>query len=444
MIWRRHPDGESLSAWYDGELVDPRLSAHVDGCERCWATVRRFVDVDDALRGALSPPRRDARARSAIRALATVATVGAVAAVLLVAAPVERRGSPQRVAVAGRAPSPTAAPTLVEPDGPPSTLPPSPDIGEDGGPPSAAGPSPAASSSDPAPELRLGVPLPGGDPRSSPLAAEVWHAAKAAVAGRPGVEVVPITAGEPAPAGIVAVVGGWTAPAPVLLETADGVVVAADPDPERAGALLADAAVGDAELVGVIRSPGPDAAFGDGVADTRRVVAVELAADSSCDREVRSVLSRGAVAIAMAAPPPAVRTCLAAVEASGARPPRGVLVPPSMMLEPEAPRVADLEVVSLVGLPMPTSETPGAARFREQTGGRAYRAMLTFAGVELAMALDAAGPDIASAWRRESTWSSDLVAYDKGRNLGIHAVRASMDGWEHHWDGERTFGDAGG
>ena len=115
-----------------------------------------------------------------------------------------------------------------------------------------------------------------------------------------------------------------------------------------------------------------------------------------------------------------------------------------MMLEPESPRVAELDVLGLVGLPMPTSDTPGAARFREHTGGRSYRAMLTFAGVELAVALDAAGPDIASAWRREPTWSSDLVAYDGGRNVGIHAVRAARDGWEHHWDGGTTFGDRGG
>jgi hypothetical protein len=115
-----------------------------------------------------------------------------------------------------------------------------------------------------------------------------------------------------------------------------------------------------------------------------------------------------------------------------------------MMLEPEPPRVTELDVVGLVGLPMPTSDTPGAARFRAQTGGRSYRAMLTFAGVELAVALDAAGPDIASAWRRDPTWRSDLVAYDQGRNIGIHAVRASMDGWEHHWDGERAFADRNG
>lgn len=442
MIWRRrHPDGQSLSAWYDGELVDPRLSEHVDGCERCWAMVRRFVDVDDALRGAGLPPRRDARPRPVMRALAAVATLGAVAAVVLVAAPMERGRSPQRVAADGA--SPTIAPTPAEPVDPPSTVPPSAGLGVDGATPSATGTS-AATGTGAVQQLRLGVPLPGGDARSSSLAAEVWRAATAAAAGRLGVEVVPVTAGDPPPAGIDAVVGGWSPPAPVLLETADGVVVAADPDPERAGALLADAAVGDAELVGVIRSSGPDAAFGDGVAATRRVVAAELAADSSCHREVRSVLSRGAVAIALAIPPPAVRTCLAAVEGSGARPPRGVLVPPSMMLEPEPPRVTELDVIGLVGLPMPTSDTPGAARFREQTGGRSYRAMLTFAGVELAVALDAAGPDIASAWRRHPTWRSDLVAYDQGRNIGIHAVRASMDGWEHHWDGERTFADRNG
>lgn len=437
---RRHPDGESLSAWYDGEVIDPRLSAHVDGCERCWATVRRFVDVDAAVRAGPLAPRADMRSRPGMRVLAAMAAVG-VAAVVLVAAPPDRGRSPQRVANAGGAASSTVAPMPVGPVDPPSALQPSQDLGAAGGTPSGAGSSPAASGVDATHRLRLGVPLPGGDPRSSPLAAEVWHAAQMAVAGSPGVEVVPVTAGDRAPAGIDAVVGGWSAPSPVLVQTADGVIVAADPDPERAGAVLADAAVGEAELVGVIRGSGPDAAFGDGVSASRRVVSVDLATDSSCDREVRSMLARGAVAIALAAPPPAVRTCLAAVEASGARLPRGVLVPPSMMLEPESPRVAQLDVIGLAGLPMPTSDTPGAARFRQRTGGRSYRALLTFAGVELAVALDAAGPDIASAWRREPTWRGDLVAYDRGRNLGIHAVRASMDGWEHHWDGETTFGE---
>lgn len=440
---RRHPDGESLSAWYDGEVVDPRLSAHVDGCERCWATVRRFVDVDEALRAGPLPPRAEVRSRPGKRSLAATLTVGAVA-VVLVAAPWDQHRSPQRVASAGA--SSTVAPVPVESVDRPHVQPP-PDPA--GGTPATSGGTPATSGGshavapgvDVPRRLRLGVPLPGGDPRSSPLAAEVWHAAQVAVAGSDGVEVVPVTAGDQAPAGIDAVVGGWSATAPVLVQTADGVIVAADPDPEQAGARLAAAAVGDAELVGVIRGSGADTAFGDGAAATRRVVSVDLAQGSSCDREVRSLLAQGAAAIALAVPPPAVRTCIAAVEALGARPPRGVLVPPSMTLEPESPAVAGLDVLGLAGLPMPTSDTPGAARFRELTGARSYRAMLTFAGVELAVALHAAGPDVASAWRREPTWHSDLVAYERGRNLGIHVVRASGGRWEHHWDGDTTFGE---
>jgi hypothetical protein len=123
--------------------------------------------------------------------------------------------------------------------------------------------------------------------------------------------------------------------------------------------------------------------------------------------------------------------------AAGVRPPRGVLVPPSMALDPEPPPVTGIDVVGLVGLPMPTSNTPGATRFREMTGAASYRALLTFAGVELAVALDATGPDMGAAWRRDPTWHGDLVSFHDGRNLGVHAVRAASGGWEHYWDSAR-------
>jgi hypothetical protein len=184
---RRHPDGVALSAWYDGEVVDPRLAAHVDSCERCWATDSRFAAVDEAVRGGPLPSFQPRRGPRRAPVWAAVGVAAAVAALAVVGAPAVERSS---VPVAGgrraqeRPPSwpTTVLPGNPAPDGGTSSLPP----GVNGAGPAVAATSAAGADAEVGDLLRLGVPLPGGDPRSSSLAAEVWHAAQVAAAGGGG------------------------------------------------------------------------------------------------------------------------------------------------------------------------------------------------------------------------------------------------------------------
>lgn len=431
----RHPDGVSLSAWYDGELVDPRIAAHVERCERCWGRVRSFAAVDDAVRGTATIELGRSRPTRSRRAVAVAAFA---LAVVLVAV-----NMPD-----GRDPVPTreVSAAVAEPGRPAGV------DATDAGPPTdgrgtadVAAPTTSAvpAASAPTEPSVLGIPLPGGDPSASPVAAEVWAAARAAAAPFGHVAVVPVDAGEPAPAHVDAIVGGWGAgewDTPALVRVSGGPVVPGDPDPRTAGRLLAAAVTEAGSVIGVIEAAGPDAAFGDGVADARRTTTTDLVAGSSCEREVRAALARGASALAIAAPPPSVRACLSALVSSGFRPPAGVLVPPSAALDP-SPLPAGLDVLAAVGLPAPGSDHPGATRVRRATGVHSYRALLTFAGVELAAGVTAGAGRFADAWRTPLSWQSDLLRVEDGRNLAVHALRASAGEWHDgsdrgFWDGQ--------
>lgn len=59
---------------------------------------------------------------------------------------------------------------------------------------------------------------------------------------------------------------------------------------------------------------------------------------------------------------------------------------------------------------------------------------MTLARVELAVTLAGQGVSIEDAWRRNATWQSDLLRYEDGRILGLHAVRASAGGWQDPGD----------
>jgi hypothetical protein len=139
-------------------------------------------------------------------------------------------------------------------------------------------------------------------------------------------------------------------------------------------------------------------------------------------------------AIALAAPPALVQRCLAVIDERGWRPPSGVLVPPASAFAIVPSTDPSLLVLDVLGLPWPTADEPGAARFRQTTASSSYRALVTFAAVELAVSVARAGEgSVAAGWSASSSWRSDLVAYDGGKNVGVRVVRAADGGWAERW-----------
>ncbi|MGH9034470.1 MAG: hypothetical protein ACRD0O_01790, partial [Acidimicrobiia bacterium] len=85
---------------------------------------------------------------------------------------------------------------------------------------------------------------------------------------------------------------------------------------------------------------------------------------------------------------------------------------------------------TFLGLPWPSSDEPGARRFRAAAGGdravRSYRALVTFAAVEAAVEATAATGSPAPATGR---FRSDLYDIDGGANRAGGVVRAGFGRW---------------
>ena len=230
-------------------------------------------------------------------------------------------------------------------------------------------------------------------------------------------------------------VGGFgaTPPVPWILPAdaaARGALVIAERTPREAGAELGGDLVrrGVQGEVGVVLGPGPDAALADGLGQGREVTTA--AAADECDDAVRTLRQRLVSALAIAGAPDLARRCLEAAARLGWRPPGGVLVPPSsayadLHLSPYA-----LGVRTVLGLPWPSSEEPGAARFRAAMGGGAsYRAMVSFAAAELVVAAARAAGSFRPEVLRSGTWRTDLITLEAGVNAAASVVVAGADGW---------------
>ncbi len=314
----------------------------------------------------------------------------------------------------------------------------------------ASGTVAAAASGTP---LELAVVTPTAGPAADE-GAQVRDAARAAVAeanatggvgGNP-VQLVEVSAEDPAalaalPGHVAALVGGfgaaapagvpWVLPADPAVTGAD--VVAAEPGDGAAGALLASAllAQGVSGTVGVVDDGGADSGLATGIAQVTTVDTVQVAPQSSCLAAADDLQRAGVVALAVAGSPALATSCLAAVQALSWQPPGGVLVAPSAAyagLGSSAPAV--LNVQSVLGFPWPTANQAGAQRFRSSVpGASSYRALVTFAAVELAVDVARAGGTVDPAALARGTWRNDLFDFDGLVNAGAHVVDATGGGW---------------
>lgn len=448
---RRHPRAWALHAWFDGEDA-PGVGSHLDGCERCRRRVVELCRVRAAMRGDPVPVPLPAAVRRWRPVVAPVAVALVLVALLVATTVPGTLSAPFRAAghlfdggsETGRAASPATTPTLAP--GPAPTGQP-----QGGATPTSSGPeSPATSapSPDAAPVLRLAVVV----PMAGPLAADgaqtvdavrqVVDAANRAggVAGRP-VELVVVDAGDADAvanlAGAVSVaVGGFGATPPVpWLFPADPYArgsLAAETPAAEAGAVLARdlARRGIRGTVAAVVSDGPDAALADGVERAAPVFRITATASSSCDSEVRAARGALPAALVLAVAPDLAGRCLEAAARLGWRPPGGVLLAPSAAYAGLERDPAAAGGRTVLGLPWPTGDEPGASRFRATVPGvGSYRALVAYAAAELAVTAARASSPLRLADLAHGTWQTDLVTLSDGVNVAARIVVAGPAGW---------------
>ena len=479
---KRHPRSAVLAAWFDGEETGEGIAPHVASCPRCLGKIQELGRVRAAVRGELVAPTGAvpvAVRRSPLRPV----LVGLTAlAVVLVAIGVTgwQSSGPQTAEVVSQAgPEQSPSPVRAAPSAPEvatgssrsaaagtsgsggSVRASASERGPAAGEPAAAaaGAQPgvvgASSSEGPASQLtpaqatahplRLGVLVPAADPsvndgREMQMAAQQVVAAANAnggVAGQPvvlkvldprkpieGVDALVGGSGLPAPAGVP-----WLLPADPTLASKD--VVRAEPSAEAAGEALG-AELRDRDRVrsvGVIVGDGPDAALRDGLDNAVAVISEPARPHTDCQREVRDLLLRTPSALAIAGSPDLVELCLAAAARSGWTPAAGVVVPPSLAYAEFDPAWSGLSVRTALGLPGPMGTDPGATRFRTSTGFTSYRALVTFAATELAIAVARTSGSVTAAGVAKGSWYSDLLHFDGVENHGVAIARASAVGW---------------
>jgi len=474
VTWRRHPSKLELEAWFDGEPSGDSLGWHISGCARCLryaeslAKVR--VVVTGALRSAHAPAdaATDAPAHGARRGhrqlLATTAAVvgvgalvglgeGPIGAALFAnasdgahrpaasAAGPGAAGTTSTTAVGARVAG-AGASTSAGASGSPGAS-----GGGNGSTPGTAG---AGASADP---LRLAVIVPtmgAAAVEGAQVADAVRQAvdeanAAGGVRGLP-VRLTVVPAEDPTAvaslAGTVdAVVGGFGASAPAGVPwylPADpslrpALSLAAELDPQTAGARLASDLVrrGLQGPVGVIDAGGSDGALGAGIAQVLPVDDLSVAAGQGCLAAVQALTRPGSsdVALAVAGPPSLAAACVTALTTV----PKADQPPGGLLLAPDAAYAGvggSSSLTTVLGLPWPTSASPGAARFRAAVPGvDSYRALVSFAATELAIDVARTTGAVTMAAEASSTWRSDLVDFDGPSNLGEQAVTDGPGGW---------------
>ena len=449
-----HPRGRALGAWFDGEIAEPagqRITAHVAACERCQARVADLRRIGGALRGEPMParPARVRRPLPVLSAVLAAALLGFVAGNR--STPSITGGQPASSAKqvsAARAAAPPAShgSAAASADAPAGSRVAEPTAHRSE--PSA----PAAAASPPLPHrLRLGVMLPPAD-RAGPAAdwppaadaADALKAAKAAadaanlsggVGGEP-VEIVPLTAGSPV-TDVDALVGGWGAATPgqTWVLPADPAftgsnVIAAEVSAAAAGKALAAASGSRLHggAIGVVIGDGPEATFSEGLAAGAPTITAEPSRDGLCDEAVARLRSKGARALAVAGTPPLALACADAALRLGWAPPGGLLLAPSAVYAGLERHTSVLGARTVLGLPWPSGDSPGARRFRATTHSTSYRAMVTFAATEVAIAAARSGAPLTAAGLNGS-WHSDLITLDGGVNRSASVVTAQGSGW---------------
>jgi hypothetical protein len=211
-------------------------------------------------------------------------------------------------------------------------------------------------------------------------------------------------------------------------------VVSAELDPTSLGTRLGEDLVdrGFTGVVGVIRGGGPDEALADGLAAVPGLTLTEVEAedDTGCTRELMTLRQRRAVAVAVAGPPELAARCADARVRMAWNPRGGVLVPASAAY-------AHLEVLptaagarTVLGLPWPTGNHRGAARYRAAVPGPAsYRALVSYAGVELAVQVARARGTVTHADVTGGHWTSDLIDFEATRRAAT-VVHVTLGRWD--------------
>lgn len=447
---RHHPAARALAAWFDGEDT-PAVAHHIGGCERCRRHVLELRRVRAAVRGEPIPAPMSAPVRGWRPVLAPAALVLVLVVVLIgttipgaVRTPLrtardllDGHAEPDQAATpattATTAPRPQSSPT-------PRLMPTPPTTGSDA-------PESSVAASAAAPVLRLAVVV----PTAGPLAADgtdtvtavrrvVDAANQAGGVGGRAVEMVVVDADD---AGAIAqltgsasvVVGGFGAlpPVPWLFPAephARGSLAVEVPAAEVGALLAADLARRGIEgTVAAVVGDGPDGALADGVAQHMRLTRV-AAASSRCESEVNAARRSRPAALMLAVAPDVARRCLDAAARLGWHPPGGVLLAPSAAYAGLERHPATAGGRTVLGLPWPTSNEPGAARFRAAVSGVvSYRALVAYAGAELAVASARVRSPLRLADLARGTWQTDLVTLSDGANTTARIVVAGAGGW---------------
>jgi hypothetical protein len=208
-------------------------------------------------------------------------------------------------------------------------------------------------------------------------------------------------------------------------------VVPAALSPREAGTRLAEALAEKSfdGTVGVVIGDGPDAALAEGLSGRLPVLRAPAEPGTTCDRELFSLRRRGVSAVAIAGSPELAAECADAGARMAWRPRGGMLLAPDAAYARLEDRLTVGGASTVLGLTFPTEDRPGAARYRADVEGPpSYRALVSYAGVELAVRVARAQGTVDPVRVRQSRWSSDLFDIGPGRD-DPEVVTASFGRW---------------
>ena len=262
----------------------------------------------------------------------------------------------------------------------------------------------------------------GGAPVDLTVVAAEDPSAVAALAGRVDAVIGGFGAGAPASV-------PWLLPADPSASGGD--VVPAELSPLEAGSRLGEDLVrrGVTGTVGVVVGSGPDAALEQGLAGVVPVSAVDASSGDDCLPALSALRGR-VTAVAVAGPPDLAGACVAALALMPWQPSGGLLLAPSAVYAGVPAALAGGPVYSVLGLPWPTSPSPGAAAFRAAMPGvHSYRALVSFAAAELAVQVARTTGALGLAEVGWGLWSTDLYDFAGVQNAGAQVVEDSAGSW---------------
>jgi len=451
IVFRRHPSGAELGAWFDGEDAGAGAGAHVARCHRCRRSVSEMARVRAWIRAqpffAMGDGEDESTPAPAHRWRSRAVTVSLLFVLTLLVVNATRLRGPERSRREGGDPSSALFNTGSEGQArtPAATEPGSPQGGSDSDRRLPASTAPPARF-----VLRLGLVVPTtgvGAAEGAEVARTVRQRVDAAnaaggVRGSP-VELVVVPAEDEGavaslPRQVTALVGGFgaTPPAGVAwLFPADPSVVGrgvvpAEASPETTGRQVGDLLAGRrlGGPVGVVVGVGPESALAAGLAARVPTATVAAAPGTSCASEVTSLRRDGAIALAVAGPPELAVSCLQAAARALWSPPMGTIVAPSAAYAGLDATNEARGARTVLGLLWPTSPGGGPARFRAAGGARSYRALVSFAATELAIEVARQKGTVTAAALAARTWRSDLFELT-GTAVRVFPMVVGADGW---------------